>query len=579
MPSASSPRPSVLIVDDDEVTREALAEALEPLSCELVLAERTAEAEAHLRARRFDVLVLDVALSDGTGFSIAERLRAEGHLLDSELVFVTGLSLTDDLMGRALALGCSDLVQKPIAAPIFRARLRALLQLAVARQRLQAREADLRQTSQMLVGTLRQLSQARRQQPAQAPETSASTRDEAVQAANEALETLRLSEERYRLAARASNDVLWDWELGSDTMHWGASLATELNHSVDVRDGFCVTTPKWRLEQIHPDDCAAVQESLDIALRSGAELWTHEYRFRRGTGAWATVLDRCCVVRNAAGEPVRLVGAMQNITSLREQEALAKERADFQQQLIGIVSHDLRNPIGAISLGAAVMLNRGNLPANQELSAKQIQQAADRASRMVRDLLDFTRARLGGGIPVQPRSVDLKMLVEQVVREIAAAGAEKPIALAAEGDLQGTWDPDRVQQVVQNLIGNAVAYSPAGSEVRVRLEDAGPEVRLSVHNRGEPIPPEQVPHLFDPLRRGKGKDGANPSRSVGLGLYIVQNIARAHGGMVDVQSSAEEGTTFTVILPRQSAAYTSRGSGVFSLRALKAAQEASRKTG
>src|SRR5262245_29405951 len=125
-----SSRPSVLIVDDDVAAREALAEALEPLACEVIQAGRSSVAESHLRDRAFDVVVLEVELPGGTGFSLAERLRAEGHLGSAQLVFLTRLEVTDDLIARALALGCSDFVQKPVPDAIFRARVRVLLQLA-----------------------------------------------------------------------------------------------------------------------------------------------------------------------------------------------------------------------------------------------------------------------------------------------------------------------------------------------------------------------------------------------------------------------------------------------------------------
>ncbi|MBX5483637.1 MAG: response regulator [Myxococcaceae bacterium] len=262
------------------------------------------------------------------------------------------------------------------------------------------------------------------------------------------------------------------------------------------------------------------------------------------------------------------------LAELKAQAAQLEERADFQQQLVGIVSHDLRNPIGAIQLGASAMLLRSDLSDGQKVYLQQIVRAADRAARMVRDLLDFTRLRLGGGIPLQPRSADLRTIADQVVRETQSAHPDRRVDLRVEGQTDGVWDADRIAQLISNLLGNAVAYSPRESTVTVRVTGGAEEATLSVHNHGEPIAPQLLPHLFEPLRRGEG-GGSN--RSIGLGLYIVHNIARAHGGHVEVRSTAEEGTTFTVRLPRQPPSATSKTSGMFSIRALKAAREAARK--
>lgn len=233
-------------------------------------------------------------------------------------------------------------------------------------------------------------------------------------------------------------------------------------------------------------------------------------------------------------------------------EGLAQEtqdRSDLEQQLIGIVSHDLRNPLQAILLGTSGLLRREQLDEGSVKAIARIQNAAERATRMIRDLLDFTEARLGGGIAVEVRPLCLHTLVRQAVDEVESAHPGRDVEVWTHGDGRGQGDADRLAQVVQNLVTNALSYSPEGTPVQVvtRAEDGA--LVLCVHNQGPPIPPDRLPHLFEPLQRATSGDRSR--RSLGLGLYIVQHIVGAHGGVVDVTSSEAEGTTFTVRLPRE----------------------------
>jgi len=227
-----------------------------------------------------------------------------------------------------------------------------------------------------------------------------------------------------------------------------------------------------------------------------------------------------------------------------------EERVEFEQQLVGIVSHDLRTPLGTILNSAALLLRRGDLDEKQAKAVGRITSSSERAERMIRDLLDFTQARMGGGIPVQRSPLDMHALARQIVDEIRAAHLEREIQLEHFGDGRGEWDSDRVAQVLTNLVRNAIQYSSPGTPIRVQSRGMGDSLILSVHNQGSSIPPQTGVMLFQPMRRGnehleRGRQG------LGLGLFIVKQIVVAHGGAVDLQSSAAEGTTFIVKLPRQ----------------------------
>ncbi|HZH16635.1 MAG TPA: PAS domain S-box protein [Archangium sp.] len=249
----------------------------------------------------------------------------------------------------------------------------------------------------------------------------------------------------------------------------------------------------------------------------------------------------------ARGVADRAAIAIDNARLLRESQEAVRVRED----VVAIVSHDLRNPLNAISLASLSLLRHDPLTDAQSRGLRRIVSAADRAHRMIRDLLDFTQARAGGAIPIHPRPVDLHELTRQVVDEVHLANPGRHISVEARGDGHGDWDEDRLAQVITNLVGNALQHSPEDSPVRVqsRAEESG--VTLGVHNAGPPIPADLLPVIFEPYRRGPA--AALGRGSIGLGLYITRQIVLGHGGHIDVRSSEAEGTSFTVWLPRKPA--------------------------
>jgi PAS domain S-box-containing protein len=225
----------------------------------------------------------------------------------------------------------------------------------------------------------------------------------------------------------------------------------------------------------------------------------------------------------------------------------AQEAIRVREDVVAIVSHDLRNPLNAISM-SATLLGREAVNERTTKTAHRIAAAADRASGMIRDLLDFTQARVGGGIPIHPQPLDFHEHVRRVVEEVRLAWPGRHIDFQASGEGRGEADEGRLAQVVTNLVGNALQHSPPGTPVQVSTRGVDSSLVFEVHNEGPAIPAELLATLFEPYRQG-AEAGAGRG-SLGLGLYITRQIVLGHGGTVEVRSTPEDGTTFTVRLPR-----------------------------
>ena len=192
---------------------------------------------------------------------------------------------------------------------------------------------------------------------------------------------------------------------------------------------------------------------------------------------------------------------------------------------------------------------------------ERIALSASRTVQMVGDLLDFTRGRLGGGIPVVRAKTDLGRIVRNVVDEIGAANPGRRVQVDTRREQRGEWDEARLSQALSNLIGNAMQHGAEGTTVTVEIRGEEDQVAVVVHNRGAAIPPNQLDGIFNPM---KGRDpnrqaaGSSPTSSLGLGLYIADRIISAHDGRIEVESSEASGTTFTVHLPRHKRAKASQ---------------------
>lgn len=226
---------------------------------------------------------------------------------------------------------------------------------------------------------------------------------------------------------------------------------------------------------------------------------------------------------------------------------------DAKEMFLAILGHDLRTPLGAIYTSAKFMLETGELEEPQRSLMSRIVKSATRTVAMIGDLLDFTRSRLGGGIPVFREEVDLGKLLHEAVDEVSSAHPHVSIRVDTRQEQRGEWDGPRLSQALTNLLSNAGEHAPPDSSIAVGLEDEGDEVAVTIHNMGAAIPGDRLDGLFNPMKGRVGDSVAasrGPTGNLGLGLYIAERIVHAHGGRIEVESAEMEGTTFTVHLPR-----------------------------
>jgi len=218
----------------------------------------------------------------------------------------------------------------------------------------------------------------------------------------------------------------------------------------------------------------------------------------------------------------------------------------FRDQFIGVLGHDLRTPLSAVTAGAALLAIPEDNPERRLRVASRIINSAQRMERLIADLLDLANARLGGSLPLKRQLTNLQQVCEEAIVEIGAAHPDTTLRSQMSGDLRGHWDADRLAQVVSNLLANAVQHG-GGTAITLTAQEQGDAVMLAVQNGGPPIPQHALPSIFEPLARGATE---GTSHSIGLGLFIARVIVTAHGGDIQVSSSTETGTTFTVRLPK-----------------------------
>lgn len=515
MDVASHP-PVVWVVDDSALEARSILRALgDEFVCETFCSgsgvlERLATGDSP------SVLLLDWELPDMSGVEVCRFVRTTRDELALPILLVTGRQDTTDVVA-GLSAGANDFVTKPYHPTVLLARVKSL-----------ARSREIYRDKQ------------RADAEREAHQAVAHERIEAAALA------LQHSEERLRRVIESSGAGLWELDPATGEVtadrRMVALMGLPEGSSFNLASG---------LDQLSADDGARVAAAVAAAL-AGEDGGRYLVEFRtggRGAVPLRWVESRAATVFDAHGAALRLQGAMIDITARKLAELERDARAEFERQLIGIVSHDLRSPLSTILLGAQLLLAGDGLGDKSIRALSRIQAAAERGARLVNDLLDFTQARVGGGIPIASSPGNLHALVRQVVDDIAPTAPEREIRVTTSGDGNGTWDLDRMSQVITNLIGNALKYSAPDSVIKVTSHADADGVVVAVHNRGTPISAEALARIFRPMQRATSQH-ENKARSVGLGLFIVKHLLDAHRGRISVSSTADAGTAFSFWVPR-----------------------------
>jgi PAS domain S-box-containing protein len=350
-------------------------------------------------------------------------------------------------------------------------------------------------------------------------------------------DSLRTTDERLRLALEAGAVGTWEEIVGTERLTADSRFLALCGLPSDRQPSISEF-----IAVVHPDDRDYFQRERRHALVGGGE-FEFEYRVigpaDRKT-RWVECHGKRLESRDGSGHE-RVIGVLRETTKRHQAD-------EFRKLAAGIIAHDLRTPLSAIKL-ACQMIEREALAPRTAQRVQIVVRTVDRMVKLGERLLLYSEAELGGGLALEKSVIDLEQICCGAIDDLQVSHPECQIHFKAEGDCHGVWDRTRLDEVASNLIGNAVKHGEPGQPIYVVATGERDQVTLLVHNVGPPIPTELLPMVFEPFhhrqdRRRAAKDG------FGLGLYIVREIVFAHGGTVDVTSSAAAGTTFIARLPR-----------------------------
>lgn len=474
---------TVLVIDDEEGKRYTVARLLRAAGFQVSEGAVGAAALAHPGAPP-DVIVLDLKLPDIGGLEVIRRLKAEAASSGTMILALSARLVSPSDWATGLDTGADAYLTHPVEAGVLVATVRALMRIRRAERERQ-----------------------------------------------DAFDRLALSEARYRGLTDLMPQLVW-------TMSDDGAI-DYANRAFGAFAG--PGRPAQASALVAAEDRPAFAGMLEALARDGGTAEA-QVRLCRHDRAARWHLLRAVTLPEHAGA-ARLLATATDIDDRKRNEDALAATAQFRDELVSILGHDLRNPLSSISLTAERLRRSATLEGRDRDGLGRISTAVSRMGALIDQILDFSQSRLGGGMPVVPRRADLAELCRQLVAE----HEPMQVRLEASGDTAGWFDPERIAQVVANLLGNAAQHGDPASLVELRVAGSASALELSVANRGDPIPPETLPELFEAFRRGRKTQGKRTG--LGLGLYIVREIVRAHGGTIEASSDRER-TRFTIHLPR-----------------------------
>lgn len=380
-------------------------------------------------------------------------------------------------------------------------------------------------------------------------------------------ERLQESEERFQLASRATNDVIWDWDIPSGSIRWNENIGALFGYPEAFESG---TGLDWWMQRVHPDDLARLTHMMTESIQGGGKHWTAEYRFRKMDGTYAHVLDHGLVVADSAGQAQRMVGAVLDITPLKRAQQTAQEYARRLEQsnrdledFAFVASHDLQEPLRKILAFSKLVENQfeQGVPEEGLPYLVRMRDAARRMQALLDGLLDYSR------LSTQAKTftrVDLNEVARNVLSNLEGRILDTRGVVEVSPLPDVDADPLQMEQLFQNLIANALKFHRPGIAPRIivrgesRSNAAGAgheqqglrEVVVTVEDNGIGIEPVYFDQIFQPFSRLHGR---NQYEGSGMGLPICRKIVERHSGSIRVYGNPAGGSTFTVVLPARQA--------------------------
>lgn len=362
-----------------------------------------------------------------------------------------------------------------------------------------------------------------------------------------AVEKLRISEMNFRSIAEAMPQLVWSALPDGYHDYYNSQWYNFTGVPVGSTYG-----EGWK-QMFHPDDQERASKVWKKSLSSG-EPYEVEYRLRAADGSYRWILGRALPLKDGNGEIVRWMGTCTDIQYLRNsEEALTvlveslRREQDLREHFVAALTHDLRTPLMASMMSAELLAKKNSSDANTQRFTSKIVKNLERADVMIRDLLDVSLIKVGERLPLKLEACDLGEIVEGTLEELQTALGDR-FEFIASKKITGHWNPSGLRRIIENLCSNAVKYGASDTSVQVSIDQEYEFMHLAVRNRGEPIAVQDQDKLFEMFSRSESAQSSGLG-GWGLGLALVKGIAVAHGGEVNVQSSAENGTVFSVKLP------------------------------
>jgi signal transduction histidine kinase/DNA-binding response OmpR family regulator len=546
--SASHP-PIVLIVDDQPANLDALEVMLEPTRCAPLRALSAEEALLRLLQHDVAAIVLDIRMPGMNGLELARLIKQRRRSQHIPIIFLTAHAGDETDVLRGYGAGAVEYLSKPVNGEILRSKIGVFVDLFRTTRALAEANEALEHEVAKRVDAQKALERANEELEHRVQERTG----ELLRATLD----MKASEERLRMAMDVARLGAWEWELSTATVTW----SSDPEALFDLPPG--TLGPGLHLHGVmDPDDRARIGRALAAAFAGGS--YEFEYRILRPAGAVGWIAERGALIADEFGDRNRIIGISRDVTLEREIEQqrewllrrarAAEEEAERQGRLkdefLATLSHELRTPMNAI-LGWLSFLRSGKAVADPVHTLTVIERNAQMQARLIDDLLDMTRLMLGS-MPLQHGPVHADALVGAVVQSLSPIAAGKSISLTSvmrAAVPPFLADAGRLQQVLWNLVHNAIKFTPEGGRVEVVVDVADDEVRIAVSDNGCGIEPDFLPFVFDRFRQ-QDSSLTRESSGLGIGLSIAKQLVELHQGRIEVHSEGEgRGAAFIIRMP------------------------------